>query len=229
MPDLHGNLWIGTRDHGIYQVDTKTLSYRNISSILGKEFFHDRVISTLYRGSSGITWVGTRYDGVHKIVPSTKNFIQHESGSLDKSNGNYGVITVILMDQEGNKWIGTRNDGLARIDVKTGIIRIYRKSDNGINSLSSNNILAICPASEGKKSVFWIGTDGGGLNRFDPSTGSCLHYKKDVSDETSLSNDHVYAILDYDADHLLIGTWGITTSGGLDLFNKKTGRFINFQ
>jgi len=228
LPDLHGNLWIGTRDQGIFQVDATTLSYKDITSVLGNEYLHDRVIVSLYRGSSGIIWVGTRYDGVHKIVPSTKNFITHEANSFANSNGNYGVITVIQMDQEGNTWFGTRNDGLARMDGKTGNIRFFRKSENGSAALSSNNILCICPSSEGNRKILWIGTDGGGLNKFDPVTGNSIHYKRIAGDNTSLSNDHIYTILDYDADHLLVGTWGITVTGGLDLFNKKTGKSINF-
>ncbi len=229
LPDLYGNLWIGTRDQGILKLDTKTLSHRDITSVLGDEFLHDRVIIALYRASSGIVWVGTRYDGIHKIVPATKNFISRNAGFFDKSTGSYGVVTVIMMDQEGNQWFGTRNDGLAIIDAKNGSVRYYRKSDHGTASLSSNNILSICPSREGNKNYFWIGTDGGGLNKFDPVTGTSIHYMKKDDDQHSLSNDHVYSILDYDADHLLVGTWGTSASGGLDLFNKKTGRFINFS
>ena len=40
------------------------------------ENHHDRVIMSLYRGSSGIIWVGTRYDGAFKIVPRTKSFVR---------------------------------------------------------------------------------------------------------------------------------------------------------
>ena len=229
LPDLYGNLWIGTRDQGIFKLDTKTLAYQDITSVLGNESMHDRVITNLYRGASGIVWVGTRYDGVHKIVANTKNFVTHKSISLDKRTGNAGVITVILIDQEGNKWFGTRNDGLAHLDSKTGAIRFFRKTNHGTSSLSSNNILSICPSYEGNKTVFWIGTDGGGLNQFNPATGTCIHYKKREGESSSISNDHVYTILDYDADHLLVGTWGTTASGGLDLFNKKTGQCINFD
>ena len=229
LPDLYGNLWIGTRDHGVIQVDTKTLSFRDITLILGNEFLHDQVIVSLYRGSSGIIWMGTRYDGIHKIVPMTKKFVQPVTKPFDQNVRNYNVITAILLDPRGNKWFGTRNDGLTCMDGRTGNIRHYRKMDNMPYSLSSNNILAICPGFEGNKSIFWIGTDGGGMNKFDPATGINRHYKRNPDDKSSLSNDHIYTILDYDPEHLLIGTWGISVSGGLDLFNKKTGRFVNFN
>ncbi|MBN2274196.1 MAG: PAS domain S-box protein [Bacteroidales bacterium] len=226
LPDLYGHLWLGTRDQGLMQLNTKTLSLQDFTPVLGKEFIHDQVITSLYRGSSGIIWVGTRYDGIHKIVPGTKNFVQPTDESIDVK---YGVITAVLLDDEGNKWFGTRNNGLTRVDEKTGHVIHFRQSENSATSLSSNNILSVCPAKEGKKSVFWIGTDGGGLNKFDPVTGKSKHYKNDPADETSLSNDHIYALLNYDNDHLLVGSWGIPSSGGLDLFNKKTESFINFN
>ncbi|MBN1415147.1 MAG: PAS domain-containing protein [Bacteroidales bacterium] len=229
LPDLHGNLWIGTRDHGIFQLDTRTLSCVEITSVLGNESSRDRVITSLYRNSSGIIWIGTRYDGIHKVVPMTKNFVRQVARGFDEEARDFGVITSILIDQKGNKWFGTRNEGLVKMDIKTGNIHKYRKRDNHPGSLSSDNILILCPSMDGDKEILWIGTDGGGLNKFDCAAGRFMHYRKDPDDVYSLSNDHVYAILDYDAEHLLVGTWGISTSGGLDLFNKKTGRFINFD
>jgi PAS domain S-box-containing protein len=228
LPDHFGNLWVGTRDHGMMLMDTKTLSFRDVTSLLGKDNYHDRVIMSLYRGSSGIIWVGTRYDGAFKIVPRTKTFVRPVV-KLNEKDMNHGVISSFTMDQEGNKWFGIRNEGLVRIEGKTGNVRNYRKEDNLPNTLNNNTILAICPAVEAGKTILWIGTDGGGLNKLDPSSGYCIQYKKNPDDRNSLSNDHIYSILDLDADYLLIGTWGISASGGLDLFNKKNGTCVNFD
>ncbi|OFY48773.1 MAG: hypothetical protein A2Y87_03260, partial [Bacteroidetes bacterium RBG_13_46_8] len=228
LPDHFGNLWVGTRDHGMILMDTKTLSFRDITSLLGNENHNDRVIMSLYRGSSGIIWVGTRYNGVFKIVPRTKSFVRPVVNLHDR-NMNRGVISSFTMDQEGNKWFGIRNEGLVCIDGKNGTVRGYRQEVNSPGTLNNNTVLAICPVKEAGKTILWIGTDGGGLNKLDPVSGSCIHYKKNPGDRNSLSNDHIYSILDLDADHLLVGTWGISTSGGLDLFNKKNGQCINFE
>jgi PAS domain S-box-containing protein len=228
LPDRFGNLWLGTRDNGMMLMDTKTLTCRDVTSLLSDENNHDRVIMSLYRGSSGIIWVGTRYDGVFKIVPRTKSFVKPVV-NLNETNMNRGVISSMTIDQEGNKWFGIRNEGLVRIEGKTGIVRMYRKESNSPNTLSNNTILAICPSVEGGKTILWIGTDGGGLNKLDPLSGNCIHYRRNPVDRNSLSNDQIYSILDLDSDHLLVGTWGINTSGGLDLFNKKNGQCVNFN
>jgi PAS domain S-box-containing protein len=229
LPDLYGNLWIGTRDQGIFQLNTKSLSIVDITSKLGEEFLRDRVIMSLYRSSSGIVWVGTRYDGVHKIVPQTKNFVQLTEKANAYNQKNDGVITAIILDRENNQWFGTRNNGLFKVDSRTGNLLFYKNSNSLPNSLSSDNVLAICPTYEDNKMILWIGTDGGGLNQLNPVTGLCKNYKQNINNKDAISNNHIYSILEYDTDHLLIGTWGISSSGGLDVFNKKTGKFINFN
>ncbi len=229
LPDLYGNLWVGTRDQGIYEINTKTLAYKNVSFSFDENYFRNRVINCLYRGSSGIIWLGTRYNGFYKIVPSAKNFDQYSLRPEHQKYFENKVITAIVFDKQGNQWFGTRNDGIIRIDEKTGRLSIYKKTDNAGKSLSSDNVLAICSTKENNNPVIWIATDGGGINKLDVTTGRITVYRSLWNDSNSLSNMHVYSLLEYDDEHLLIGNWGIGNRGGLDILNKKTGKFINFR
>ncbi len=229
MPDLYGNLLIGTRDQGIYEINTKTLEVRNVSFSFENDYFRNRVINCIYRGSSGIMWLGTRYHGVYKMVPTIKNFHHHGLKPEHLEYFENKVITAIVFDKEGNQWFGTRNDGVIRIDEKTGRLSIYKKTNGSDKSLSSDNILGICPTIEKNQPVLWIATDGGGINKLNAITNQITVFRSRPGDSTSLSNMHVYTIIEYDADHLLIGNWGIGNRGGLDLFNKNTGKFINFR
>ncbi len=229
LPDLYGNLLVGTRDQGIYEINTKTLQSKNISLAFDEDYFRNRVINCLYRGSSGIIWLGTRYHGIYKIVPSTKNFDQYRQKPEYLKYFENKVITAIVFDKTGNQWFGTRNDGIIRIDEKSGRLSTYKKTDKPNKSLSSNNVLGICHTIENNRPVLWIATDGGGVNKLDAATNQITVFRTRPGDSTSLSNTHVYTIIEYDADHLLIGNWGISNRGGLDLFNKKTGKFINFR
>jgi PAS domain S-box-containing protein len=228
MPDMFGNLWIGTRDWGLLLMDTRTLSYRNITSLLGNEHDDNKSIMSIYRGSSGIIWIGTRYNGIYKFVPRIKSFVKPNLVA-GQGNLNQGVVTSMTMDAFGNKWVAFMNEGLVCMESGSGRIRNFRNYGSDPVSQSDNAILAMCPETEGKKGYLWLGTDGGGLIKMDPVTGINRNYRNNSGDITSLSNDHIYAILNLDNDHLLIGSWGISTSGGLDLFNKKTAHFINFD
>ena len=75
-----------------------------------------------------------------------------------------------------------------------------------------------------KQDILWLGTVGGGMDKFDPSTGVFTHYRYDPKDSTSLSHDLVTVILEDNEGNLWVGT-----HGGLNKFNKKTGKFTRFQ
>jgi signal transduction histidine kinase/ligand-binding sensor domain-containing protein/CheY-like chemotaxis protein len=73
---------------------------------------------------------------------------------------------------------------------------------------------------------FWLGSIAG-LMHFDRSTQTWKHHVKDVNDTTSLSSNIVFDIAEDPADplnHLWIGTNG----GGLNHFNKLTGKVVSY-
>jgi ligand-binding sensor domain-containing protein len=73
--------------------------------------------------------------------------------------------------------------------------------------------------------LIWIGTDGGGLNVYDPDTGIFKTFKHDPSDPYSISGNVIRGIAE-DKDHdLWIGTW----NAGLNRYDRKTGRFIHYM
>ena len=78
---------------------------------------------------------------------------------------------------------------------------------------------------EDREGILWIGTNGGGLDRFDPESGDFTHFMHDPQDPHSLSDDRVFAILEDHTGALWIGTYG----GGLDTFDRATGRFTHHR
>ena len=59
--------------------------------------------------------------------------------------------------------------------------------------------------------MLWAGTDGGGLNRFDSTTGRFNAYRNDPNDPQSLS-DKIRAIFEDRAGILWLGTFDGTES-----------------
>jgi len=83
--------------------------------------------------------------------------------------------------------------------------------------LSNDYIFSIDEDSSG---VVWIGTWGGGLNRFDRPSGTFKHY----TEKDGLSNNSVYGMLEDDDGNL----W-LSTNYGLSKFNPKTETFKNYS
>ncbi len=71
----------------------------------------------------------------------------------------------------------------------------------------------------------WVGTDGGGLNRFDPKTETFVRFQNNPSDPNSLGNNSVRALFEDPKGRIWAGTFG----GGLNLCKPETGTFIRLS
>jgi PAS domain S-box-containing protein len=228
LNDLSDILWIGTRDGGLIRLNMTTGEFMIPGKFSSLDPLSNRVIMSLYKSPSGILWAGTKYYGIFKLVPSYKNFSLYKKENKNISDINSNVITAILVDSDGILWLGTRNRGLYKYDREADRLRLYSYNPFA-NSISSNNVLTLAESSKAENKYLWIGTDGGGISKFFPSTGVFVNYRHNDNKNNSLCNDQVYSLLEYDADHLFIGTYGSKFTGGMDLFNIKSNRYINFR
>jgi len=138
---------------------------------------------------------------------------------LDSINGSpLGKITGITQDPNGYMWFcGQGQTRLYRYDGSS--ITSYKHDNKNENSLGFNFLLSLYADDEGN---IWIG--GGGLDRFNPVTGTFTHYRHNVNDSCSLLTDFVYVIL---KDHK--GFIWVGTSEGLDRLDPNTGKFTHYR
>ncbi|MFT5163459.1 MAG: signal transduction histidine kinase/ligand-binding sensor domain-containing protein [Alteromonadaceae bacterium] len=130
-----------------------------------------------------------------------------------------GTVNSILQDRQGFLWFATQ-DGLNRYDGYTFKVFVHDSQDSG--SISNSFIRVLYEDSKGR---LWIGTQGGGLNRFDAHTERFVSFKHDKADPHSLSHNRVQAIIEDQKGRLWIGT----DSGGLNLFDELSGQFRHFS
>ncbi len=119
-------------------------------------------------------------------------------------------------------WFGT-NDGLNKYNGYS--FPVYKHNPDDPFSLSHNHIWSLFEDSSG---MLWIGTYGGGLNRFDRDTGQFTRYNADnfqnVIDEPEEFRNVVRAINEYLAGVLGIATYG----GGLVKFDVQREVFTSY-
>lgn len=136
---------------------------------------------------------------------TTEKKVKFEPVSVERKN--YQVsVRCILQDSRGFLWFGTE-DGLNRYDGYTLIS--YRHNPRIASSISSNDITSLHKDRSGS---LWIGTYGGGLNKFDWKKETFIHYRHDPYNPSSLSSNNVSFIYEDRSDTLWIGT----ISGGLN-------------
>jgi ligand-binding sensor domain-containing protein len=124
----------------------------------------------------------------------------------------------IFQDSRGILWIGTE-DGLNKYDGYS--FEVYKPEQDDQFSISNPRILSICEDAE---SNLWIGTNGGGLNKYDRKSDRFIHYLPGKNDTAFLSGSIVYALMYLGSNWLWIGT-----DKGLSVLDLKNYRFVNIR
>ena len=130
-----------------------------------------------------------------------------------------GNVNDILQDSTGFIWMATEN-GLCRYD---GYNFVYYKNEvNDPNSLSYNHVFSLLLD---KDAIMWVGTLGGGLNKFDIRTGKFKRYTHDPNNSKTISGDIIYKVFRDSKKRIWISTLG----GGLNLFDPISETFKRFM
>ncbi|MCJ8272999.1 MAG: ATP-binding protein, partial [Psychrosphaera sp.] len=87
--------------------------------------------------------------------------------------------------------------------------------------MSNNRIRGLFVDS---KNQLWIGTEGGGINRFNRVNQTFSHYRHSPTDPHSISSDNVFTFFEDASNRLWIGT-----ENGLNQFDSNTSQFISYQ
>ncbi len=130
-----------------------------------------------------------------------------------------GYNASVMQDRDGFIWVGCTN-GIVRYDGYD--IKTYGA---GPGMLSSSYAPGIFEDDQG---VFWIGTVGGGLNRFDKTTQAFTAFRTDLQDPYSISSDQFnWAPKTIGQDSR--GNLWIGTRNGLNRLDKKSQVFERFM
>lgn len=206
LTDSKDRLWLAFYNNGIevYEKDgTKICSYNTSNSALSNNI----VLCLAQRDS--VVLAGTDGGGINIIDIENGNIttLKHIPG--DRSSFPSHSIKSIHIDQYNNIWAGSIRNGL--ISISQSDINSYKDTHIGLtNGLSDPTVLCL---HQGRKTGYiWIGTDGEGLNRFDPKTSKFTHFK-------STLNNKVVSIADYSDDELVLSVF----SDNIWIFDKSTG------
>lgn len=244
--DSHGDLWVGTDNGGLNQYQPQTANFKHYTHDINRpNSLGKGIIWAINEDSNGTLWVGTD-SGLNSFNRQTGDFTHYPHHSDKPNSMGKGPVRTIFQDNEGTLWIGTYGSGLSRLNTNasntststttntatnttTNTANITQQSfehlrhqpDNA-DSLSDDHIRVIYQDSQ---NTLWIGTYNGGLNRYQPETGTFSHFTHNPSDPKSLSHNRVMAIHQDRQGTLWIGTYG----GGLNRYNAQSGQFSHFR
>jgi signal transduction histidine kinase/ligand-binding sensor domain-containing protein/DNA-binding response OmpR family regulator len=166
---------------------------------------------------SGTLWVVTERWLSELVDPEAGRFRSYRYN--DRVASGQWTFPSLVRAPDGVFWFGS-SDGLVRFDPATGSFRHFRNDPEDRSSLGHNVVRALLLDPTDPGGTLWVGTVGGGLNRFDLETEQFTHY----TTAQGLPNDVVYAILPDDEGHL----W-LSTNRGLSRLDPVGGTFRNFD
>ncbi len=228
LVDVHGNVWMGMNQDGVYRWNAATASWTHYSANASDPTsLPTDEVRALFATRNGDIWAGSQRGGiVSKFDAATRTWRRHDLGAP-------GLVFNILELPDGTLLIG-RESGVTEFDPRTRHARHFETPgdspirasllsrtgqvylgthQNGVmewipgrgfsrewsQMLSDRNVFALYEDQEG---ALWVGTWGGGLNRLRPQSGEV----QVISTHEGLPDDTIFGILPGKHDDLWVST-----------------------
>jgi len=210
--DSNHKLWVGTKGEGLFSMNL-TKEKQDASSLkhyTTKDGLLNNSVFTIAEGLGKEYWIGTDGRGVNYMdAKTTKIASLFVPDSLQKQV-NLTSVYSILMTSENTLWVGTSGNGMYKltIDRKSKPYSIknfkqYLYKRNNPSSLSNNIVYSIIRDDD---THLWIGTRGGGLNRFDTVTEKFKNYRFSADESGFISSDDILCLYKDSRGFLWAGT-----------------------
>jgi ligand-binding sensor domain-containing protein/signal transduction histidine kinase len=179
LVDHQSQVWVGTRQEGLFQFQTNHFQPVPGAEILGPWIY------ALFQDRRGQLWAGTPNGLAQWNGQSWKLFTTRDGLSEN-------IVRAIAQDADGNLWVGTENQGLNFF--QDGKFTSYKKSENG---LPGDDISCLYADKDG---ALWVGTFSHGLARF--LNGKWTSY----SAHNGLASDSISYLIEDEEGYLWIGS-----------------------
>lgn len=202
--DTTGSVWIGTYYGGVNVWNNTTVNFNSISD--NKLGFN--VVSSIVSNGNKNIYVGTEGGGV-TILDIEKENTRYINKNNSKALLSDNIKSLLLSDNY--LWIGAFLKGISVYNVKTKKIENSKLSTELLDKIENSSVYVIKKEKEG---VFWIGTFGEGLIRYDSNQKSIFVIENKATNFNSITNNRIRSFLIDSKKRVWAGT-----QSGLNLFN----------
>ena len=208
--EKNGDLWFSSEFGFLQRYNPSTEKYTDYNYPYRTSVSLDSALHSdwaLLEDRAGTIWIGTE-NGLSFLDTSCaclRHFKKYNEFVI------LGQSTVYhLFEEDQQIWVAS-STGLYALEAGIGIVERYAKAEAPPHNLPFDEILFIHKDSDG---IFWLGTKGGGLIRWNRESGG---YRQFTTTD-GLSDNVIYAIYEDGYGHL----W-MSSNYGLMRFGKETG------
>ncbi|NTW25500.1 MAG: hypothetical protein HGA37_12450, partial [Lentimicrobium sp.] len=225
QPDFHivghasDSIFYVNNSSGLFAWNYKLNSYTRIELNNSNVY---RQINAVMASKDGLVWIGSGGSGLFCYNPVNKSVKNYRNDPKDSTSLSSDYINILKEDQKGNLWIGTDDQGLGSLNKTRGTFTRYPFIQNNGTMVAKNTLddSRVHTLFFDKEGILWIGTNQGGLNRFDTRTGEFTSF-------LDLKSGLHCVINIYEDKHGRF--WAGTYLAGLFLFDRKTGTKRRFS
>ncbi len=234
MEDADHNIWIGGKngDIQVYDAQKNFIGFLNSNGRVSRRVEKFDAVYALLQDREGNIWMGTRNEGIIKLLPKGKLNFQlnyYKKNPADAFSLNCNSIFSLKEDKQGRIWVGTLGGGLNYIE---------KDKDGNERFIHCGNRLADYPSRFSRiKNVcldyqdnVWLATTSGVLLcKWQEGKLAYTPIVRDSNAKNSLSCDNVYDVFESSRHDIFVTTFG----GGLDKLTgfseDKNGVFKNYS
>lgn len=242
------NIWIGTSGGGLKYWDRHSNTYINyLHDPQNQNSISSNAITYIINDASNQTWMATWNGGINRFNPDKKSFERYTCFN-PYTSAIENNVWLLYEDLNKTLWASTTNNGTLYTYSKEKnkfeifdpkLVNIQCLAEDRENNLWGGNYsslikidrfnkkhtiyeigYAVRSIHEDRRGNFWVGTDGGGLLKFNKQNGSFVRFTMD----NGLTNNSVLRILEDKKGNLWLSTFN-----GLSQFDPGKNQFRNFS
>lgn len=218
----NGILWAGTYQGGINVYNSALTYFDTYSNNPGDiESLSFNIVTSLAEKANGDIWIATGGGALNLWQRATNKFLRFNPDPTNKNSlSTWGLLSVCQGRKNDYLWIGTYGNCIDRYDPVNNVFKHYSKGDRP-DQLNNDAVYAI---AEDKNGNIWMGTNGGGVNVLDQSTGIIERYTNDPNNKSTISGNYVRCFFE-DRD----GKMWIGSTAGASVFDPVTKTFTQYN
>jgi ligand-binding sensor domain-containing protein/signal transduction histidine kinase/DNA-binding response OmpR family regulator len=163
--DARGMLWVGT-DEGVYLYDPQLERFSRFQQATAEHVTIEQEVADIRSDHQGNLWVAVRLQGTFRYSISKNQLALVKSKPPQTSSFRVENASALCVDRNGTVWTGSATGQLQPFDPSTQALQPYASPA----FLPSQEITAVL--DEGKSLL--VGTNNGGLKRFDKKTHTSI-------------------------------------------------------
>lgn len=214
------SMWIATKGDGLYLYNRQDRSLVKFQHSDNNHSLINNNVQCLFKDSRNRLWASTENGGISILEKGKTDFINYSKNDGDPESLSSNLVKCFYEDKKHDMWLGIYKTGADLITERN--FAWFRQNSFSDNSVSNNNITFFC---DGGNNNIWIGTNGGGLNKYNFASQKFTRYTANTANSNGISSNVILDILKDSKQNLWIGY----QSGGLDKYDSLKHKFIHYR